>query len=414
MDTFTPDVLAARRRLQDHGWIARNAESFRHLPPPAAVSWLGDDCRPIEFAADSTAGAGWALLSMDERQSRVDARCLDAADVAQRAELFAGLPSPDDDDAAAPFAWAHSALCRHGLRLKIGSATRNDRAAGRTMLVQLRHHPCAAVEAPMLVIDVEAGTNCLLVEHHEREPRRGERGVVQNLQAWVQLGDGATLQHLRIALPARGDSVAHHVHARLGRGARYRQALIATGSGYHLQRSAIELPAEPAEARLGSVLCAAGTALDRQVRVSHAAARTSSVVEGLALAGGNARAVLSAHTRIAPGSDEALARQHLAGIPTGGEPKLVLRPHLEILHHKVQAAHGATWGALPEEALFYARQRGLDEPHARGLIVEGMAAAVLECSLEEAATLKTLAIDDLLARVIARHLDESAQEQGHA
>jgi Fe-S cluster assembly protein SufD len=155
----------------------------------------------------------------------------------------------------------------------------------------------------------------------------------------------------------------------------------------------------------------AGTALDRQVRVSHAAAHTASAIDGLALAYGDARAVLNAHTRIAPGAEEAVARQRLSGVPTGGQPKLVLRPHLEILHDKVQAAHGATWGALPEDALFYARQRGLDEQRARGLIVEGMARAVLERSLGDAELLETLAVDDRLARVVARHL---ASEDGHA
>mgnify|MGYP006349560045 CR=1 FL=1 len=83
--------------------------------------------------------------------------------------------------------------------------------------------------------------------------------------------------------------------------------------------------------------------------------------ETLVLASGQAHAVVNAHTRIAPGADDATVRQRLNGIPLAGEPRLVLRPHLEILHDKVQAAHGATWGALPQEALFYARQRGL--PH---------------------------------------------------
>ncbi|HEX6016606.1 MAG TPA: SufD family Fe-S cluster assembly protein, partial [Burkholderiaceae bacterium] len=126
--------------------------------------------------------------------------------------------------------------------------------------------------------------------------------------------------------------------------------------------------------------------------------------EGLALASGAARAVLNAHTGIAEGCDEADARQRLSGIPTGGHPKLVLRPHLEILHDLVQAAHGATWGALPDEALFYARQRGLDEARARGLIVEGMAAALLARGLGGPELLETLGIDTLLASAVADHL----------
>jgi len=88
--------------------------------------------------------------------------------------------------------------------------------------------------------------------------------------------------------------------------------------------------------------------------------------------------VSNAYTRIAPGADGADVRQRLTGIPLAGHPRLVLRPHLEILHDNVQAAHGATWGALPEAALFYAAQRGLNDARARALITEGMARALLE------------------------------------
>jgi Fe-S cluster assembly protein SufD len=122
--------------------------------------------------------------------------------------------------------------------------------------------------------------------------------------------------------------------------------------------------------------------------------------------------VVNAHSHIAPGADEAAVRQRLSGIPTGGQPRVVLRPHLEIHHDRVQAAHGATWGALPEEALFMARQRGLDERTARALIVEGMASAVLQRCLDAPELLQPLALDALLARAVARHLAASG-ENGH-
>ena len=40
MDHARADILAARHRLQDAGWIPRDAEAFRHLPPPPAPVWL--------------------------------------------------------------------------------------------------------------------------------------------------------------------------------------------------------------------------------------------------------------------------------------------------------------------------------------------------------------------------------------
>lgn len=412
MDSARADMLAARHQLATRGWIPRKAESFRHLPPPAAPVWLGDEAaHPAPGCqAHPLAGAGWTLHPIGHSpQGRVDARWLDAGDPQQRAELWADLPALADaadagDGDAAPFAWAHRALCRQGLRLRIGGAPGAGRGPLETVWLQLRHQPRSCVEAPLLVLDVLAGVHCVLVETHDRQSMDCGQAIVQNLQAYIRLGAGATLQHLRIATPGTADRIAHHLHARLGQGAHYAQALLASGSAYHLQRSVIALQAERATAHSAGLLLAADAALEHQVRVAHGAARTTSALEDLALASGSARAVVQAHTRIAPGAAHADVRQRLNGIPTGGQPALVLRPHLEIHHDQVQARHGATWGALSEDALFFARQRGLDERTARGLIVQGLAGALLQRCLDDDQLLQALDIDRLLHAAVARHL----------
>lgn len=414
MDSVRADTLAARHRLQSQGWIARHAEHFRHLPPPAAEVWLGDSADEV-CAAHPLAGAGWTLHPLGaSAQGRVEARWLDAADAGQRAELLAGLPAPADAGDAAPFAWAHRALCRHGLRLRIGA---DQRAAGTpedVVWLQLRHQPRAAVEAPLLVLELQPGAQVVLVERHERDVTACRHAAVQNLQLHLRLGEGARLRHLRVVAPGPLDSVAHHLQARLDRGARLDVATLASGSRYHLQRQVLDLSAERAAARSAGLLLASGeAALEQQVRVAHAAVRTASEVAMLALASGTARAVADAHTRIAPGAADAVARQRLSGIPTGGQPRLVLRPHLEILHDQVQASHGATWGALPEDALFYARQRGLDERSAHALIVEGLAGALLQPGFGDDPALAPLGLERLLHDLVARNLAPSAPEIDH-
>ena len=263
MDTARADILAARHQLQTRGWISRKAEAFRHLPPPDAAVWLGDESGRAAPGCEAhpLTGAGWTLHPIGHSpQGRVDARWLDASDALQRAELWAGLSAPlgagiadnADDRAegdAAPFSWAHRALCRHGLRLRIGGTPGAERGPREPVWLQLRHQPRRAVEAPMLVIEVLAGVHCVLVETHDRQSVACQQPVVQNLQAHIVLGDGATLQHLRIATPGAADHIAHHVHARLGRDAHYAQALVASGSSYHLQRNVIALQAEGAVAR---------------------------------------------------------------------------------------------------------------------------------------------------------------------
>lgn len=382
MNHARADVIAARSHLAAQGWIGRNSESFRHLPPPDAASWLGD----VATGEPATAPTAWRL---DADRAHVQARWLDAADPAQRIELFEGVPAPGEHGDAAPFAWAHRALVRDGLRLRIGVAPQPQ-----PTVVRVTRAARDAVEAPLLVIELLPGADCVLLETH------APAGATQNLQVDVRCAAGARLRHWRVVRPQAGARIAHCVQARVAEGARYDQRLLASGAAYHLQRTLLDLRERSATGSASGVLLAADDALEQQVHARHAAPATHSDVQMLALGSGTARIVANARTLIAAGCDGADARQRLAGIPTAGQPKLVLRPHLEIHHDDVQAAHGATWGALPEDALFLARQRGLDEACATAMIVEGLARAVLSRA-EPAADLEpalAAAVRDHLAR----------------
>ena len=406
MNDARADALAARSHLAAHGWIPRSAEAFRHLPPPDAALWLGDR-DPIPPDA-SPASRGWELQPLSTAAAAaVDALWLDAADPAQRRALLAGL-TPAGDDAVAPFAWAHRALLREGLRLRVRQAP-----DGQEVHLSVRRRPGHAVEAPLLVLDLEPGARCVLLETHDAAQAPLPTGHVQNLQVHVTVGEHASLRHLRVALPGAQHQLAHHVHVRVKAGGAYSQALLAGGSGYHLQRTVLDLDHPQARARTGSVLLAGDSCIDHQLRVHHGARETASSVDVLALGSGSARLVANAHTTIAPGSDDANVRQRLAGVPTGGQPRLVLRPHLEIHHDQVQAAHGATWGALPEDALFHARQRGIAEADAKAMIALGMGAAVFSRALGDDEALEASGLSARLAQAIAAHLAGNDQERAH-
>lgn len=403
--TITTDTerLAAREQLAEHGWIARRSESFRHLPPPGADAWLGD----ADTEATPATRAGWTLTAVGSGSLKhVDARWLDATDPVERAALFADLPTQPGDDAT-PFFWAHRALCEAGLRLRIGGIGHAGLTPGT---LQLRLQPHASVEAPLLVIDVLPGAHCVLIESHERDAASCDGPITQNLHAYIRLGAGASLEHLRVTTPGARDRIAHHVHVQLEHDAQYRQSLLGAGSDYHLQRTVLDLRGERALARTGGVLFASSHAkFEQQVRATHAAPRTQSAIDTLALASGDAQIVCNAFSSIEAGAAGADLRQRLSGIPTNGEPRVVLRPHLEIHHDDVQAAHGATWGALPDDALFYACQRGLDRRDAQAMIVSGMAHAALARGIDTPGTLEALGGEALLVREVARHLADQPE-----
>ncbi|MBK9573558.1 MAG: SufD family Fe-S cluster assembly protein [Rhodoferax sp.] len=396
--TPCPDLLDAQARLASHGWIRPKAENFRHLPPPPACTWLP----PTSESNDPT--EGWQVRALNATQAdQFITQWLNPAIPAQRSLLFRGLPWPDESDAA-HFGWMHRATCQRGLRLHIAGDPGQHAAAPLQLVLQIA--PPALFDAPLVVIDVAAGANCVLLEQHAFDPDR--TGGVQNLDLHIRLGRGARLRHLRTVAPAPGDRLAHQLHVTLAEAARYDQALLASGSAYHLQRTQIDLNQPRSAARIGAALMVADATLDQQVAVAHSAADTHSAVESLLLASGKSHAVLNAHTLLAPGADDANVGQRLSAIPTSGQPRVVLRPHMEIHHDQVQAAHGATYGALPEEALFYARQRGLDEASALALILLGLQRAVLERALDDHEWLTGMNLDAALSRMTQQHLARSA------
>jgi Fe-S cluster assembly protein SufD len=54
------------------------------------------------------------------------------------------------------------------------------------------------------------------------------------------------------------------------------------------------------------------------------------------------------------------------------------KPELEIYADDVSCAHGNTVGALDEEALFYAEQRGIPENEARAMLTEAFIGEVID------------------------------------
>ena len=248
------------------------------------------------------------------------------------------------------------------------------------------------------MLELQPGARCVLLESH---PREHAAGLVQNLQVHVRLADGASLQHLRVALPATGDRLAHHVHVRLQRDASYAQCLLASTSDYHLQRNQFELEGEGA-ARMPRRAAGRGRRLG-QVLARHAAARSRSTVELLALPGAAARMVASAHAH--------RRRQRRRA----GTPAPLRHPRGRPAAHRAETAPGDPprpgaggaqrhLGLLPEEALFHARQRGLDEAAAKSLILSGLARSVLARAIDDEPLPPALRLDAALEAALARAL----------
>ncbi|MAK62080.1 MAG: Fe-S cluster assembly protein SufD [Ponticaulis sp.] len=111
------------------------------------------------------------------------------------------------------------------------------------------------------------------------------------------------------------------------------------------------------------------------VRHSIGECETHQLTKGAVMDGG--RAVFQGKFYVARRAQETAAdmQHHALILENGGEVNA--KPELEIYADDVECAHGNTVGALDAEALFYMRQRGMDERSAKALLTEAFVGEAL-------------------------------------
>ncbi|MCY4059414.1 MAG: SufD family Fe-S cluster assembly protein, partial [Gammaproteobacteria bacterium] len=111
--------------------------------------------------------------------------------------------------------------------------------------------------------------------------------------------------------------------------------------------------------------------LDNQVAVHHRAPGGTSRQTYRGVAAGRSRAVLNGRIEIAPGAQQSDATLNTKNLLASDTAEVYAKPELEIYANDVKCSHGATVGAIDDDAVHYFRTRGIDEHTARTLFVRG-------------------------------------------
>jgi Fe-S cluster assembly protein SufD len=91
-----------------------------------------------------------------------------------------------------------------------------------------------------------------------------------------------------------------------------------------------------------------------------------------------ARGVFQGRIVVSEGADRTDARMEHHALILSDRAEVDSKPELEIYADDVACSHGNTVGALDEEALFYARQRGIPEAEARAMLTEAFVGEVAD------------------------------------
>ncbi len=211
------------------------------------------------------------------------------------------------------------------------------------------------------------------------ESYEGEGAYVSETRLRLDIRSGGDLR--RIVLcdePADAVSVIG-ADVTLAPGARFSQTVIAAGARRQRIETHLAHGGGGAAARLDGVyLLAERRHADITTVVSHSepGGFTDQLTKGVVR--DQARGVFQGRIVVAQGADQSNANMGHHALILSERAEVDAKPELEIFADDVACAHGNTVGALDEEALFYAGQRGIPETEARAILTEAFVGEVVD------------------------------------
>jgi Fe-S cluster assembly protein SufD len=223
-------------------------------------------------------------------------------------------------------------------------------------------------------ITLGAGARLRLLESYE-----GRGAYVAHAALDVELAEGAAVERIVLADDdAEGVSVSE-AEVRLAGNADFGQTVVTSGSRRQRIETRVIHPGGGAKLRLDGVyLLAEKRHADLTTVVTHQGTDGVTMQMTKGVVRDQARGVFQGRIVVAQGADRTDARMEHHALILSDRAEVDAKPELEIYADDVACSHGNTVGALDEDALFYARQRGIPEVEARGLLTEAFIGEVID------------------------------------
>jgi Fe-S cluster assembly protein SufD len=198
----------------------------------------------------------------------------------------------------------------------------------------------------------------------------------------IALDEGATVEHYRVLL----DRDAYNVgvtRVRQDRDSRFTSTTFETAGALTRNDFSVLLDGEGAECHLRGLYVTAGEQhVDNYLTIDHAKPHCLSRLYYKGILDEKSKAVFGGTVFVRPGAIKTNAHQEDKNLVLSHEAEVDSKPALEIYADDVLCGHGATAGALAEDALFYMQSRGIDETTANQLLIRGFASEILDGVME--------------------------------
>lgn len=230
------------------------------------------------------------------------------------------------------------------------------------------HHAAVA-------IDVAAGGSLVVFESYEGQ---GE-GYLADTALDIRLAPGATLERIVLVADTAEAISVSLAKVALAEGATFAQTLLTNGAKRQRLETRVDHPGGGAIARLdGAYLVGERRHADQTSIVAHEGKGGITLQLAKGAVAGAGRAVFQGRIVVAKGADQTDARMGHHALILSDRGEVDAKPELFIYADDVACAHGNTVGALDDDALFYARQRGMPLGVAKAMLTEAFVGEVID------------------------------------
>ena len=229
---------------------------------------------------------------------------------------------------------------------------------------------------PRNLVVAETGSAATIVEDHLGQP---DRSYFANGATEIFLEAGAALRHYKVQDESLAAFHLHGAYVRLDRDASYESFVLSLGGRISRNEIRVVLDGPGVDCQLNGAYAVRGNQhVDHTTAVDHAKPRTTSRQLYKGVVDDSARAVFQGTVLVRADAQKTDGRQLNHTLLLSDKAEVDSKPALKIWADDVKCSHGATSGALNDEALFYLRCRGIDEAEARRVLIRAFLDEVVD------------------------------------
>ena len=226
----------------------------------------------------------------------------------------------------------------------------------------------------LIVLEEGASANLMVCDHAITSARYFSNQVTE-----IFVGDNASLEYYELEMTHDRTVRTANTYVSQASASHLLMNNIELENGLTRNNVTLSLEGKGAEASLsGLTLLSRRQLADNHVLVNHAVSGCKSNQLYKYVLDDTATGVFGGKVLVGQGAQQTEAYQNNANMVTSKGARMHSQPQLEIYADDVKCSHGSATGQLDDEAMFYMRQRGLDESEARMLLKFAFTADVVE------------------------------------